>query len=735
MAMVEPTSGETETEEFQLDLRQYWDTILRRRWAVLGFFTVSVAVVTLFTLRQPKVYQAGGTVIIETQAPQVLGNQVQDVVDMGNNAYWIGKEFYETQFNIIRSRTLAQKVVENLGLDHDDAFLGIDKIPDAKLKAELRASADAVGMVQGGIRVDPVRDSKVVNIRFEDRDPERAARIANGVIEVYVQQNVDRKVDVSRSAADWLQGQLTQLKGQLDHSEVALFDYKKANDLVDSSFENKQSLSQQKLTSISDALNKVQQNKAELEARVATIVAAQKSGDATRIEALPEVAKDLEIGALRAKLIDAQAELDQLQARYGPDWPKVNETQSKIAALKASIDREVKRAINTNLNDYQVVKGTEENLIKLLENAKKESFEVNKKEMDYKRLAREDDENQRLYEMVLKRLKDIDLTGVLKVNNIYKLDPALVPYSPIKPRVSTNILIGSVLGLLGGLVLAFFLEYQDSTISTQEELERVLGISTLGLVPMIKAGPNAENTERDLFVQHSPKSSVAECCRIIRTNLNFLGTERPLRTVLVTSAGPQEGKTTSLVNVGITMAQSGKKVLLIDTDLRRPRLHRSFRVGNDTGLTTLIAEGGKAMDAVRSTEVPGLYLLPSGPVPPNPAELLHTERFKVILNELVGDFDRVMLDSPPVGAVSDALVLSSLVDGVVVVLKAFQTDRGLSRQTLRALRDVKAKVLGGVLNNVDLDKRQYGYYQGYYYGYGKYYGEGAGPSTQTKATP
>jgi capsular exopolysaccharide synthesis family protein len=378
-----------------------------------------------------------------------------------------------------------------------------------------------------------------------------------------------------------------------------------------------------------------------------------------------------------------------------------------------------------------VVVATEENLVKLLQGAKSEAFEVNKKEMDYKRLFRDDENNARLYELVLKRLKDIDLSGLLKANNVYKLDAALVPGGPIKPRVSMNIMLGALLGLLGGLVLAFFLEYQDSTISTQEELERILQIGTLGLVPTIKAGEHAENVVRDQWVQSQPKSSVAECCRIIRTNLNFLGTERPLKTILVTSSGPQEGKTTSLVNVAITMAQGDKKVLLIDTDLRRPRLHRTFGVGNDVGVTSLIAEGGDVEAAIKPTNVPGLYLLPCGPIPPNPAELLHTERFKKILEDVQGKYDRVMLDSPPVGAVSDALVLSGLVDGVVVVLKAFQSDRALAKHTLRALRDVKAKILGGILNNVDLDKKQYGYYQGYYYGYGKYYGE---PQSAPKAS-
>lgn len=715
--------------EFAFDLRLYIDVILRRRWAIAAFFGATVALVTFFSMRQTKIYQATATLIIETQAPQVLGNQIHDVAETGTSSVWASKEFYETQFNIIRSRSLAQKVVDRLGLINDDAFLGLDKIQDLAIREKVRESADPAAMVQGGVKVELVRDSRVATIKFDDRDPQRAQRIANAVMEVYVQQNSDRKNEISRSASEKLANQVAGLKSQLETSELKLYTYKKDHDLVDSSFENKQNLTQQRVGSIFEALNKVQQHKAELDAKVKAIELAKKSGDPAALQALPEVARNPEITHLRARIAESQADLAALEARYGPEFPRLVEAKSRLSQLQGAFLKEVQYAIQTSLNDYKVVTATEENLVRLLVQAKADALEVNHKEMDYKRLAREDADNQRLYELVLKSIKDIDLSSPLRANNVYGLDPALVPHVPIRPRVSTNVLVGAVLGLLGGLALAFLLEYQDSTISSQEEVERRLGLSVLGLLPTIKAGPEAESPDRDLFVLRSPKSSVAECCRIIRTNLNFLSTERPLRRILITSSGPQEGKTTSLVNIGVTMALSGKRVLMIDTDLRRPRLHRSFRQTNERGLTTLIAEGGKADREARTTEVPGLFILPSGPVPPNPAELLHTARFREILDELQGQFDLLLLDSPPVGAVSDALVLAGIVDGTMMVLKAFQTDRGLASQTLRALRDVRAKMLGAVLNNIDLEKRGYGYYQGYYYGYGKYYGESTPSST------
>jgi capsular exopolysaccharide synthesis family protein len=727
--MAEPTNAGFEADEAPLDLRQYWSTVLRHRWAALLFLIVSIVVVTVFTLRQPKIYQASATVLIDTQAPQVLGSQVQDVVETGSGAY-AGKDFYETQFNIIRSRQMAEKVVELLGLDHDDVFLGLDKVADPAQREAMRPKMDPAGAIQGGISVDQVGDSHIVAIHYTDTDPERAARITNAVVEVYVQQNVDRKVEASRSAADWLQNQLSGLKVQLESSENRLYTYKKDHDLVDSSLENKQGLSQQKLTSLFSAVSMVQQHKAELEAKAKAITLAQKSGDPMQLEALPEVAKDGEVATLRGKVVEAQLELDGLQARYGPEWPKVEEVRHRLDALQATYQRTVQRVIITSLNDYKVVANTEDNLLKLLDTAKREAFDVNLKELDYKRLAREGENNQRLYEMVLKRLKEIDLAGVLKSNNVSKLDAAMNPGGPLRPRVRNNIMMGALLGLLGGIVLAFFLEYLDSTISSQEELERLLRIPMLGVLPTIKAGNGADVSERDLYSMRMPKSAVAECCRIIRTNLNFLASERPQKAILVTSSGPQEGKTTTLVNLGLSLAQGGKRVLLVDTDLRRPRLHRSFKLSNDVGLTTLIAEGGALASAVQKTEVPNLFILTSGPVPPNPAELLQTERFKQILAEIESSYDRILFDSPPVGVVSDALVLSSMVNGVLLVLKAFHTDRRMSQHSIKVLRDVKANVLGGVLNNIDLEKKQYGYYQGYYYGYGKYYGEAPSPEAK-----
>ena len=378
--------------------------------------------------------------------------------------------------------------------------------------------------------------------------------------------------------------------------------------------------------------------------------------------------------------------------------------------------------------EFREVADTERQLGALIAGAKRESFELNRRQIDFSKLKREQDNNQRLYDIVLARLKDTELFGHQANNNVSVLDAALVNRSPVKPNRKTVVVIAVIIGLIGGLGLALFFEYLDNTVKTHDDIEKFLGVSFLGLVPSIREQGQENLTKaesgrnRDLHSHRRPKSSVAECVRSIRTNLLFMTPDTHLKRLLITSAGPQEGKTTVATNIAITMAQSGSRTLLVDTDMRRPRIHRAFGIVNDSGMSSLIVGQAKPEDVIRETIVPNLYLLPCGPVPPNPAELLHTQRFKQIVQELDGMFDRVIFDSPPVGAVADALILSGDVDGVVIVVKAGRTVREVALRTKMSLDDVNARIFGVVMNDVDLERRGYGYYY-YYQRYGYYYGE------------
>jgi capsular exopolysaccharide synthesis family protein len=709
-------------EEQPINLRAYGEILLKRKWIVLLVWLFAVGVTAVVTLRQTKIYSATTSLIIESNAPQVLGEGVREVMDMGTGSYWYSKEFYETQYKVLKSRAIAQRVVDQLGLNRDPKFLGIEKLsPELQRKAMERM--DAAAMLASRVIVTPVKDSRVVNVAIEDREAAYAAILANAVASAYMQANLERRVEGTKDAAVWLEDQLKDLKTKLAASELSLFNFRKNNDLVYTTLENKQTIASQKLLFINDTLTKVRTKKAEIEARVRNVKAVRDSGDLERMMSLGIVVASGFINQLKLNYVVVSNEVTDLRERYGPDHPKMASAEQKLAAAKQNLVKEVDAILNASIAEFDEASATEKNLQVMLEDVKQESLETNKKEMDYKKFAREEENNQRLFELVLKRTKELDLSSMLRVNNIRILDPAKIINAPIKPKVQTNLSLALVLGLIAGVGLAFFIEYQDRSIKGHADIE-ALGLSFLGIIPSIPAGNPTDPGSRDLYLHRQPKSTVAECCRTIRTNLLFLSPDKPIKRMVVTSAGPQEGKTTTLINIGVALAGGGSRVLLVDTDMRRPRLHKSFGVSNELGLSNLIVNEGSLESAVKSTEVPGLFVLPSGPVPPNPAELLHTARFKEIAQKLGEQYDRVLFDSPPVGAVTDPLVLANAMDGTLLVLKMFRTNRDMAERAIKSLLDANARILGAVLNDVDTERREYGYYLGYYYSYGRYYGQG-----------
>jgi capsular exopolysaccharide synthesis family protein len=338
-----------------------------------------------------------------------------------------------------------------------------------------------------------------------------------------------------------------------------------------------------------------------------------------------------------------------------------------------------------------------------------------------------------MYGVIAARQKEIDITGPMKTNNVRVLERAIVPGIPVRPRPIQNLLLGLLMGVGVGVGLAFAIEALDNTLKTQADVEQFLGTPVLGLVPIIGAAPGAESVqvgdnlrERDLGVFLDPKSVAAECCRSIRTNILFMSPDRPLKIMVVTSPSPQEGKTTTAINLGVTMAEAGGRVLIVDTDMRRPRLHRSFGVPNQTGISSVIVGKATLEEAIKRTDVPNLDVLPCGPVPPNPSELLHTSRFGTVLSDCAKLYDRIILDSPPTSAVTDPAVLGNLADGVVLVIKAGETTREAAMHARRQLATAKARLFGVVVNAIDFSNPAYGYeyYYRNYYRYGYTYGNG-----------
>lgn len=710
-----------------VDPRFYLRIILRRKWLILLVFAVVVGGTSLYTTRQPKVYAAQISLIIDPKEPRFLDNQIQDINSDSSSYYWANKEYLETQFKIIQSRAVSQRVVEKLGLNNDPEFLGVTRIADEKRRAEVMARMDAVALLQGKIRVEPVKESRVSLIKIEDSEPNRAALLANEVAQAYIDEVLAQKLKLTENASKWLDERRDSLSDSARTTELALYNFRKQADIL--ALDDRSSMVSTKLQETSKALTDSQLKIAGLRARVAAIrnvQAQQGADDRLWAEALPAARENPTIGKLKDRVFALRNECTDLQSRYLDGHPKLIECRDKLAASEKEFARELSNMVVSTEAELKEAVEKERNLKELFEVAKAEAFELEKKKVELDKFKQDAENTKRQYDSVYKRLKDIELSGLLRTSNVRVLDSARPQLGPVRPNVPQGVLMGVIAGLILGLGLALLLEFLDSSVTSQVEIEERLGLTFLGFVPSI---PSSTATTPDLHIHREPKSLIAECMRAIRTNVLFMSPDRPFKRMLVTSSGPQEGKSTTVINLAIAMAQSGHKVLIVDTDMRRPRIHKAFGVPNDIGVSSLVVGEGRMDDAIKTTEVPGVFVLPCGPVPPNPAELLHTKAFAELLTQLGSKFDRVILDSPPVGAVADAIVLATQVDGVVMVLKAGRTNRDMAQRTVRALRDVKAAIYGAVLNDVNLERSKYGdYYYGYayrYYGYGSEQKKGA----------
>jgi capsular exopolysaccharide synthesis family protein len=710
---------QNQEEEPQIDLREYWRIAIKRRWTILAVAVVALTLVTIFTLRQQKVYEAKASVIIEIDAPQVLGN-VREVYNLGAGSYWSNKEYYETQYKVITSRTISQMVVNQLRLEKNYEFLGLDKLSPEEQAEALKEPLDVVDMVRSSLSAEPVKDSRMVIVKAEHTSPKWAKRLANTTVNAYITYNLQTRRKITEDAAGWLSDQAQELKLRLENSENRLHAFKADQKMLSVSLEDRQNITSQRLHDLNQTLNRIQTELDAMDSRRRQILAVRKSRQS--LDSIDQVIDNRLIQQLKESYFKLKEEQADLIARYLEEHPKVKAINGKISVVMANIEREIDNVLVSIESNYQAKRKEEQQAKKRLATVKAEALEINHKALEYNRLKRSSDNASTLYNLVMRRQKEATLSALQETNNIYKLDPAILPVKPIYPRVKLNIMLAGVIGLLLGVALAFLLEFLDNTFKSQEDVERLLNVPFLGIIPSIKPEPGQDNLNlRDNYLVTHPKSNVAESCRTIRTNLLFMSPENPAKRLLVTSASPQEGKSTVCINLGVTMAQSGSKVVMLDTDMRRPRLHRSYRIKGGFGLTTAILGEASLDKVLHPSEVPGLDIIPCGPIPPNPTELFHTERFQKIVEELSERYDRVLFDSPPVLMVADPLILSNIMDGVIIVVKSAQTSSEMARRAVRQLTNVNAHLLGAVINDLDLSHRSYGYY--YYRQYGYYYGE------------
>lgn len=697
---------------------------VRKHWLMMMAIAIAVAMaVAFYTLSQTKIYKAATTIQIDPTPPQPLGNAVQQVVDIGAGAFWSNKEYFDTQLKLIKSRRVAERTVRMLDLQRDAAFL--QNLPPGSRVAPTEVSVlAAAGAVRSRLMVEPERNSRLVVVGFEDADPKRAARVVAAVVDAYTQLNIEDIVASSGTSGDWLHTQLGKLKGELEGSELSLHNYKKDKGILSVSIDDQSNMLLAEMTILNAQLTNARARREQLAARLGEI---EKIDPNNPIEMpINELLANEVVGRLRSEHLTARRDLESLLALgRGENHPDLKSLRAREAVTREALVNELRNAKDAVGRELAIAEGEIAGVSGLLKRAKTQAMDLNMLEIEYNRLDRTKKNTEKLYGLVLERTKESDLTQMMSFNNIRVIDPPVVPRSPLRPQVPISLAIGAVAGLVLGIGAAIGREMMDRTIKSPEDLEREFGLTYLGLLPLTtdmqasaKRGrrrqPGGVDRAVELLAHRQPASGLAEASRTVRTNILFMSPDRPYRKLLVTSAGAAEGKTTVACCIAVTMAQAGQRVLLIDCDLRRPRLHRVFDRSNDEGVSSLLI-GESPIDPSRmATDVPNLWLLTAGPMVPSPAELLQSERFAQLLAELSDRFDRVIIDSPPLVPVTDAAVLSKAVDGTVVVVRAFETSRDLAWQATRALRDVAAHVVGAVLNGVDLSRSHYGGYYKYY---------------------
>ncbi len=729
-----------------LTLASLLGMLKKRAWMILGIALSVPSLVAFVVSKQPKVYEASASIVIESNAPQYLGEGFRDVVDM-ETSWWGSQEHMATELHVLKSYSQAVAVAGALcelrtGPTHDGppALLGLMPTIDCRRPESVESAAP---LLQGMLRLEPVKDSQVVNLVVDLHDPELAAVIVNAMADVYIRRNLEHRLTQSEGAAKWLGGAYGDVTSQLNAAETALIDFKRKNNVVAVGIEDQQNDLSSRRKKISDEMSNVEVKLIGLRAQRAEY-AILKSDDVLD-SVTPGVTDNPTVAKLKENYLSELGKLSEMRGRYLDKHPALIAEQSRIESIRGDLKHEAELASKGVDAQYDTLMKEQRDLKSAMDVAIHEALQLEQRAIEYDRLKRNFDRLNHLSEQVGGRERETSLAGHLKTNNVRILDTALVPTAAISPNVPRAVGMGLAVALAISLALAFFLEWLDSTVKTQDDIERK-GLSFLGLIPTISAEDRSPESQpppgvaelvrggsKDLYTLSRPKSAVAECCRAIRTNLLFMSPDHPARSIVISSAGPQEGKTTTAVSLAISLAQSGLRVLLVDTDMRRPRLHKVFGIpATSSGLSKAVVGEGDVLSMICETGVPNLSLLPCGALPPNPAELIHAERFKRIVGTLLDNYDRVLFDSPPIGAVTDAVILAQLTEGTILVVKAGKTTRDSLAFVARSLKTGggAVNILGCVLNDLDVTTMgRYGY--SYYARYGYYYRQEEAPTPPT----
>ena len=687
----------------------YWTVLIRHRRTVGLVFAGAILTAFVWSVTARPVFTGTAMLRIDKEEPRVLKFEQGARDDSGESS----QTQLQTYHRLLQSRALANRVIGLVGLEHNPEFQSVGHRPGQLAEAFLDR-----------LQVEPVRNTRLVKVSFQSRNPELAAQVANTLADAVIAQQIDDKKAVSRYATRFLSTQVNEARQTLHTNEAQLSQFLDEHDIlfvggdrIGERVGERQALITQELATLSDSLLKA---KAERVAKESML--SQATG--ANAEALPAVLQNPLVGHLKEEATKLEARYRELGQSFKPEYPRMQRLAENIAEVRQQLRAEVQRFVESVRKEYRAALQNETEIRKLVDGQRGMARKLDGQMAQYNLLRREVDASRDLYAALSTRLKETQVSASLLVSNISVVDRADVPVRRSGPRTGLNLLVGALVGLAGGVILAFFFEYLDTSIRDPREIETMLRLPTIGLVPTRSAlaahvdgrtlgsegAPSGTSGAFALVAHHATSSILAEAFRNLRTSVVYATPDRPPKTMLVTSLQQQDGKTSVSTNCAITLAQLGMgDVLLVDADMRHPDLHWILGVPQTPGLSDLLVGGVAVADVIRPTRIPGLFVIPAGPMPTHPAELLFSPRFTQALAVLGERFAHIVIDTPPMLGVSDSLVLAPRVDGVILVLRHGHADRNAAQRAVQMLGSVRARVLGVVLNHADVRTTTAGY--------------------------
>jgi capsular exopolysaccharide synthesis family protein len=712
------------SSEQELTLNEIWRGIYKHKLIVLCVTVAVFAIVLLFTMLSPRVYESVARVQVDPNRSSTLG--LDDMISARLGATNSGEQILATEVRIIRSDTVAGYVIEALGLAKNPTFAGIKGASEATgadpMKMSPAVRERLINRFHKSLKVQALPDTQIIEIRFQSTDPKLATDVVNTLVEKYMERTLQTRYEGVVQVSNWLSRQMEELQNRANESQQKLVEFQKNNDILGTD-END--------NIVIDRLKQLNQEATDAEADRIVKEAKYRLAATGNPELVASVAPSTALPILRQQEADLKAQLAQASSKYGDGYPKVAELHAQMTKLEAEIDAEVRNVGKRLEEEYRSSARTEDSLRARFEEQKDKAYKLNEHAVQYAVLKHDVDNGRELYDTLQLKLKMAGVTAGLSSGYISVVDRGQVPAHPILPKVPLNLAMGLMGGVIAGLIVAFWVESMDDTLSSTEELETVVSLPVLAAVPMHRL-PNGKGEAEEnqaapvapLLATH-PQSQAAEAIRGLRTALLLSSPDRPMKMIAVVSSLPAEGKTTISVNLGVAFAQRGESVLMIDADLRRSTMHDRFGLPySPFGTSTVVTQGMDERAILTPLEsMPNLKLMPAGPHPPNPAELLCSKRMVELLETMKQKYDRVIIDTPPILSVADSLALAHLADGVVLVVRAGEARK---RAVIRA-RDLlfrsNSNLVGAVFNCVNLQLEHYYYTRGARYKLAdKYYG-------------